>query len=212
MFQAHRELFRRRKLRLGHLNETDLAFVSDTTSLLCGGDMDRATNSTDSRPAGPLSGSFCSTSDRQRVVSTALSASNQLPFRYLSGFASSVDAGQDAPSPSTTWVDRMPPAARYGRYRKHASSPHTHTTLQLYYNILNAFTTTSYNRPSRPYLRLMRADKPIGTWLLLLPSLWSIALAAEPGTLPDLWTTALFSMGAFLLRGAGCTVNDLWDR
>jgi len=58
----------------------------------------------------------------------------------------------------------------------------------------------------------MRLDRPIGTWLLLLPSLWSLSLAAPPGHLPDPYLLCLFSTGAILLRGAGCTINDLWDR
>ncbi|KAL4433055.1 hypothetical protein ABPG77_006482 [Micractinium sp. CCAP 211/92] len=63
-----------------------------------------------------------------------------------------------------------------------------------------------------PYAQLMRLEKPIGTWLLAWPCFWSISLAAPPGTLPDLRLLALFGAGAVLLRGAGCTVNDLWDR
>lgn len=63
-----------------------------------------------------------------------------------------------------------------------------------------------------PYAQLARWDRPIGTWLLLWPCLWSIALAAPPGALPDARLYALFGVGAFLMRGAGCTVNDLWDR
>ena len=51
-----------------------------------------------------------------------------------------------------------------------------------------------------------------GTWLLAWPCFWSIALAAPAGSLPDLKLLALFGTGAILLRGAGCTVNDLWDR
>ena len=51
-----------------------------------------------------------------------------------------------------------------------------------------------------------------GTWLLAWPCFWSIALAAPPGALPDIKLLALFGTGALLLRGAGCTVNDLWDR
>jgi len=61
----------------------------------------------------------------------------------------------------------------------------------------------------RPYLRLMRLDRPIGTWLLLFPCWWSIALAA-PGA-PDLWLMALFTVGSVVMRGAGCTINDLAD-
>ncbi|XP_054466877.1 4-hydroxybenzoate polyprenyltransferase, mitochondrial [Anoplopoma fimbria] len=64
----------------------------------------------------------------------------------------------------------------------------------------------------QPYLRLMRLDKPIGTWLLYLPSAWSIALAADPGCLPHLDMLTLFGAGALLMRGAGCTINDMWDR
>jgi 4-hydroxybenzoate polyprenyltransferase len=62
----------------------------------------------------------------------------------------------------------------------------------------------------RPYLRLMRLDRPIGTWLLLLPGWWSIALAADGW--PSLWLMALFGIGAVVMRGAGCTVNDWADR
>uniref|UniRef100_G3PKM9 4-hydroxybenzoate polyprenyltransferase, mitochondrial n=1 Tax=Gasterosteus aculeatus TaxID=69293 RepID=G3PKM9_GASAC len=66
--------------------------------------------------------------------------------------------------------------------------------------------------PVQPYLRLMRLDKPIGTWLLYLPSTWSIALAADPGCLPHLDVLTLFGVGALLMRGAGCTINDMWDK
>ncbi|CAK8542055.1 unnamed protein product [Lathyrus sativus] len=64
----------------------------------------------------------------------------------------------------------------------------------------------------RPYAQLARLDKPIGTWLLLWPCVWSITLAAPPGHLPDFKMLSLFGCGAFLLRGAGCTINDLIDR
>lgn len=68
---------------------------------------------------------------------------------------------------------------------------------------------------TRPYLRLSRADRPIGTWLLLIPCLWAIALAAAATggfTLLDLWLAASSALGAFLMRGAGCTWNDITDR
>ena len=65
-------------------------------------------------------------------------------------------------------------------------------------------------RPARPYLRLMRLDRPIGTWLLLLPGWWSIALANYGA--PDLKTMGLFLVGAVTMRGAGCTYNDIVDR
>ncbi|HEY3916979.1 MAG TPA: 4-hydroxybenzoate octaprenyltransferase [Stellaceae bacterium] len=62
----------------------------------------------------------------------------------------------------------------------------------------------------RPYLRLARLDRPIGTWLLLFPCWWGIALAAPRW--PDLWLMALFGVGAVVMRGAGCTFNDIVDR
>jgi len=67
---------------------------------------------------------------------------------------------------------------------------------------------------SRPYLRLTRLDRPIGWWLLLLPCWWSAALAAIPAGRfgPDPWHVVLFLIGAILMRGAGCTWNDLMDR
>jgi 4-hydroxybenzoate polyprenyltransferase len=67
---------------------------------------------------------------------------------------------------------------------------------------------------SRPYLRLSRLDRPIGSWLLLMPCWWSAALAAgvagRIGQLPLI--LALFFVGAFVMRGAGCTWNDITDR
>src|SRR5438067_5217189 len=67
---------------------------------------------------------------------------------------------------------------------------------------------------SRPYLRLSRLDRPIGSWLLLMPCWWSAAIAAgvahSIGQLP--FVLALFLIGAFAMRGAGCTWNDITDR
>src|SRR5579884_2334574 len=66
----------------------------------------------------------------------------------------------------------------------------------------------------RPYLRLARLDRPIGSWLLLLPCWWSSALAAVAAQArgPSLWHIMLFFIGAFAMRGAGCTWNDIVDR
>jgi 4-hydroxybenzoate polyprenyltransferase len=66
-----------------------------------------------------------------------------------------------------------------------------------------------------PYLMLARLDRPIGTWLLLLPCWWSLTLAA--GGIVHLGRTGwlyalLFALGALIMRGAGCVINDLWDR
>ena len=68
---------------------------------------------------------------------------------------------------------------------------------------------------TRPYLRLSRADRPIGTWLLLLPCWWGLLLAMVydgRATLHDLWIFFGCAIGAFLMRGAGCTWNDITDR
>jgi len=66
----------------------------------------------------------------------------------------------------------------------------------------------------RPYLRLARLDRPIGAWLLLLPCWWSSALAAiaAHARAPSVWHIVLFFVGAFAMRGAGCTWNDIVDR
>lgn len=64
----------------------------------------------------------------------------------------------------------------------------------------------------RPYARLARLDRPIGTWLLLFPCWWSIALAGPAGALPDARLIVLFAIGALVMRGAGCVINDIADR
>jgi 4-hydroxybenzoate polyprenyltransferase len=63
----------------------------------------------------------------------------------------------------------------------------------------------------RPYARLSRLDRPIGTWLLLFPCWWSILLA-RPALGEAAWLFVLFGLGALVMRGAGCTYNDLVDR
>ena len=69
----------------------------------------------------------------------------------------------------------------------------------------------------RPYARLMRLDRPIGTWLLLLPCWWSLALGWKyQNESLGLWELSkfylLFTLGAIVMRGAGCVINDIWDR
>ncbi|MEG3618996.1 4-hydroxybenzoate octaprenyltransferase [Magnetovibrio sp. PR-2] len=66
-------------------------------------------------------------------------------------------------------------------------------------------------RALKPYMYLMRLDRPYGAWLLLLPCWWSIALASE-GTWPNPIVLALFALGALIMRGAGCVMNDIADR
>jgi 4-hydroxybenzoate polyprenyltransferase len=62
----------------------------------------------------------------------------------------------------------------------------------------------------RPYLRLARLDRPIGVWLLLLPCWWGLVLAG--GGVGDIWLFVFFAGGAVIMRGAGCTLNDMADR
>ncbi|OBZ76775.1 4-hydroxybenzoate polyprenyltransferase, mitochondrial [Grifola frondosa] len=67
----------------------------------------------------------------------------------------------------------------------------------------------------RPYLYLTRIDKPIGTLLLFYPCTWSITMASYALQLPytvPLTYISLFGLGALIMRGAGCTINDMWDR
>lgn len=67
----------------------------------------------------------------------------------------------------------------------------------------------------RPFLRLSRADRPIGTWLLLLPCWWGLTLAILADGRAgwhDLWIFTGCLIGAFVMRGAGCTWNDITDR
>lgn len=68
--------------------------------------------------------------------------------------------------------------------------------------------------PTRPYFRLARSDRPIGAWLLMWPCWWSAGLAALAAgdAFPNPWFLALFFVGAFVMRGAGCAYNDIVDR
>src|SRR5690349_8684746 len=67
--------------------------------------------------------------------------------------------------------------------------------------------------PTRPYLRLARLDRPIGSWLLLMPCWWSLGIATmHVQKFPNVLHVVLFFIGAFAMRGAGCTWNDLVDR
>ncbi len=66
---------------------------------------------------------------------------------------------------------------------------------------------------AHPYAQLMRLDRPIGWWLLLIPCWWGLSLAhIEQGKSPNFWYAALFLAGAIIMRGAGCTINDIADR
>jgi len=64
----------------------------------------------------------------------------------------------------------------------------------------------------KPYLHLARADKQVGTLLLFWPCCWGMALHHLPSTLPDMVLISKFAFGALIMRGAGCTINDMWDK
>ncbi len=71
----------------------------------------------------------------------------------------------------------------------------------------------------RVYAYLMRLDRPVGIWLLLLPSLWGITMAlgsaqnnSQNIDIHALYIISLFTLGAIIMRGAGCVINDIWDR
>ncbi|MBM3484098.1 MAG: 4-hydroxybenzoate octaprenyltransferase [Alphaproteobacteria bacterium] len=65
-------------------------------------------------------------------------------------------------------------------------------------------------RALKPYVALIRLDRPIGTWLLLWPGFWALALAATAW--PDVRLLVLFGIGALVMRSAGCIYNDIVDR
>ena len=96
----------------------------------------------------------------------------------------------------------LPPGGSSLSKQLYSSSP-----LPIISSFINRFPS-----PVQPFLFLARMDKPIGTWLALLPSWWGIAICAPAGCFPDIWTMSLFAAGGFLMRGAGCTINDMWDK
>lgn len=63
-----------------------------------------------------------------------------------------------------------------------------------------------------PYIQISRINRPAGAYMLLWPCFWSISLAAPAGQFPDLGMLALFGTGALIMRSAGCTINDMWDK
>ncbi|KAL0592172.1 hypothetical protein ABG067_000279 [Albugo candida] len=63
-----------------------------------------------------------------------------------------------------------------------------------------------------PYIQLARINRPAGTFMLFWPCVWSISLAAPIGQFPDLKLLSLFGIGSLIMRSAGCTINDMWDR
>lgn len=67
----------------------------------------------------------------------------------------------------------------------------------------------TFFKKALPFIHLMRLHRPIGTWLCLLPALWGLSLGASTFDPTHIF---LFILGAILVRGAGCTINDIWDQ
>jgi len=95
-----------------------------------------------------------------------------------------------------------------------AASPPGHAPAALPDAQRNNWVDTRAPARLRPYLKLARLDRPIGSWLLLLPCWWAAGLAATAAghTHTNLWHMVLFAIGAVAMRGAGCTFNDIIDR
>lgn len=90
------------------------------------------------------------------------------------------------------------------------SAPSSHTDIRMNHLVFRVTPKTVW-----PYLSLMRLDRPIGTWLLLLPGWWAVAMEARgilSMTAYHYYLFFLFALGSIIMRGAGCVINDLWDR
>ncbi|CAF1144983.1 unnamed protein product [Rotaria sordida] len=96
-------------------------------------------------------------------------------------------------------IIRIPPTTVYV---SNTSNKNSYSLPRTLFNIIP--------KPFHPYVRLSRIDKPTGSWVIFLPGAWSIALAGT--TLTNLSLIGLFGIGTILMRGAGCTINDLWDK
>lgn len=77
-------------------------------------------------------------------------------------------------------------------------------------NVLSPQVKQSVITQLRNYAKLMRIDKPIGIWLLMWPTLWALWLAGQGH--PDQWLFVVFVLGVFIMRSAGCVLNDYVDR
>ena len=126
-------------------------------------------------------------------------------------------------SPRTALKARhnLPPySTHYGLTRLFATSVrfHTQDPSSLKSETSPSLPASSQSQPKkfslRPYMDLMRMGRPIGTYLLYAPCAWSITMAAQyTHAHPNVWLTnlALFAVGAFVMRSAGCVINDMWD-
>ncbi|RUS12550.1 hypothetical protein BC937DRAFT_87548, partial [Endogone sp. FLAS-F59071] len=151
-----------------------------------------------------------------RLISPTLFA-NRLALRPL---ATTCNVSRLLPfTPHRTRV--APPKYRSGRYTTSTAATPTATTQSDNKNNVpppekKYKAWLDYLPPKvAPYVYLTRMDKPIGTWLLYWPCAWSITMASYHAHLPitqAAYMLGIFGIGAVVMRGAGCTINDLWDR
>lgn len=95
------------------------------------------------------------------------------------------------------------------RHRSESSTTGSETPLMKWWS--TASIVKNAPKDIQPFLRLVRFDKPIGSWLLFWPCGWSIGMASSAGEFPDPYILGLMATGAIIMRGAGCTINDMWD-
>ena len=95
------------------------------------------------------------------------------------------------------------------RHRSESSTTGSETPLMKWWS--TASIVKNAPKDIQPFLRLVRFDKPIGSWLLFWPCGWSIGMASSAGEFPDPYILSLMATGAIIMRGAGCTINDMWD-
>ena len=137
-------------------------------------------------------------------------SSSWLRIRLCSSSSSSTSTR--APATSATSGARVIKAAAKDDDDAHPPSGDTAARLSLYKDQDDTWVDRHAPAALQPYLKLARVDRAVGTWLLLWPCCWSTLLATPAGAWPDVQLMGLFGVGAFVMRGAGCTVNDLWDR
>ena len=93
----------------------------------------------------------------------------------------------------------------YLKYLSSGSNNHNTTS--------TSWIDSKYIHPyAKPYLKLARADKQVGTALLFWPCLWSIEIATPAGNIPDPIIISKFLAGAIIMRSVGCIINDIWDK
>ena len=95
---------------------------------------------------------------------------------------------------------------------KQANQEQTSTTVETADAIVGSWVYRKAPEAARPWLKLARMDRPVGTWLLLWPCWWSILMASDGFYLHTLALMILFAFGSLVMRGAGCTLNDIIDR